>query len=118
MKTAALFTLVLVGALLMGCQTDPCKTDCCGELKANCCGWDFYKPCRMIRGVDGAAECENPCGTDPCGTRVVLTPCDTGAAEEAPEAAPMPEAPAAGEAAAEPVADLDPAEYGVAPTGR
>lgn len=112
MKTVVLLSLVLVSAALMGCTTDPCATDCCGQLNANCCGWEFYKPCRTTR----RADCDPHCGT----TRVVLTPCETGEAapaEDAPmDAAPMEEAPSELAPADEP--EEPAAEYGLPPAGR
>ena len=104
MKTVVLLTLVIVSAALMGCTTDRCAVDCCcGTMNANCCGWDFYKPCRMIRNDDTS------CGCTPCPTEIVLKDCTPMDAAPAEEAAPV-EAPAAEEAgaAAEPVADYGP----------
>lgn len=114
MKTVVLLTLVLVSSVLMGCTTDPCKADCCcGTMNANCCGWDFYKPCRMLRNDDAS------CGCTPCPTEIVLkdcTPMDAAPADAAPADAPAEMAPAempAAEGSAEPVA-----EYGAPPAGR
>lgn len=105
MKTAVLFTLILVSALLMGCTTDRCKTDCCcGTMKANCCGWDFYKPCRMLRNDDMG------CGCTPCPSEIILKDCepmDAPPAEVAPDGA-------AGSAEVEPAADPV-ADYGTPP---
>ena len=105
MKTAALLTLLIVSAALMGCSTDPCNTDCrCGTMQANCCGWDFYKPCRMLRNQDLG------CGCTPCTNEIILKDC------EPMDAAPAEDAPAveeAAEPAAEPVAD-----YGFPPAAR
>lgn len=109
MKTAALITLVILAAALMGCSTDPCNDACCGELNANCCGWEFYKPCHKIN---------SPCASEltQCPTQVVLKGCETmdAAAEEAP-------------AVEQPAVDSDPiqadpvepvADYGLPPASR
>ncbi len=110
MKTVALLSLLIVAAALMGCTADPCDPcGVCGTLKGNCCGWDFYKPCNQI---SGRAGCED---LDPCGTRVVLRPCDNPAAAPAPEA--IEEAPAM-EAAPEVAPDEPVADYGQPPAIR
>ena len=80
MKTAVLLTLLIVSALFMGCTTDPCKSDCCcGQMKANCCGWEFYKPCRMLRSDSAAWGC------DSCPTEIVLKDCEVLGAGAEPE---------------------------------
>ena len=105
MKTAVLIVTFAVSALLLaGCTTDPCATGCCGELKANCCGWEFYKPCHRK-----TADCGDD--TLPCTTQVELAPC--APAEEAPAE----EAPA--EAVMEDVTSEAPsADYGLPPATR
>ena len=101
MKTVALLTLLVAAMALMGCTTDPCKEECCGRFNANCCGWEFYKPCNPLRS--------EACGHDlvACPTRVVVQPCEVveAAPEAAPEATPAP-------------ADEGVAEYGAPPAGR
>lgn len=46
-----------------GCDTG-CGGDCCGNLDANCCSWDFYKPCDLI---EGKVQSDCRCGSSPCG---------------------------------------------------
>ena len=104
MKTVVLLTLVIVSAALMGCTTDRCAVDCCcGTMNANCCGWDFYKPCRMLRNDDMS------CGCTPCPSEIVLKDCE-------PMDAPAEAAPAGGASGSAEVEPADPvADYGTPP---
>ncbi len=102
MKTVALLTLLVAAAALMGCTTDPCKEECCGQFNANCCGWEFYKPCHRT----SRDACDDELIS--CPTRVVLNGCTP--IEQA--------APAEVEAAPEAAVEAAPAEYGAPPAGR
>jgi len=118
MTKLSLLALLLTSATLIGCQ-GACGSKC-GSFQANCCGWEFYKPCDLIEGK--RADCD-------------LSPCEVVIidAEEAPAAAaPAAEAPAAPEVVAPEVIDEDPVDplsvapapsapltdYGTPPAGR
>ena len=117
MNKLVVLVLLLTSATLIGCQ-GACGSKC-GSFQANCCGWEFYKPCDLIEGK--RADCD-------------LSPCEVVIIEDAktpaPEAAPAPKAAPAPEGvdeapAAAPLSDAGfPAprapisDYGTPPTGR
>jgi hypothetical protein len=99
--------LVASAAMLGGCSHDPCAS--CACLRANCCGWEFYKPCDPLEGRDTCDE------LDPC-----LTPCTpqvmpAAPASQMPAAAPAPET--APPAPAQPAPDKAPASGGTSSSG-
>jgi hypothetical protein len=85
MKHAILFGLVAVLAIgaFAGCRTvsDGCDGSC-GCMEANCCSWDFYKPCDLIEGRI-ACECPDPCGA-PAGPQGIVYERSRGQAIVAP----------------------------------
>ena len=84
MHKLACIALLVAAASLAGC----CGDQCPGDFEANCCNWDFYKPCDLIEGKRA------DCAPDPCAAAEIIV--REAPAEEAPAAAPVEEmAPAA-----------------------
>lgn len=94
MKYVSLLVLAVAVVALLGCSTAS-RSGNCGCLEANCCGWDFYKPCDLIEGR-AALECGRPA----CTPGVVVSRC-YAVSKEAQPPAPAAEEPAADEPVAE-----------------
>ncbi|MDJ0522503.1 MAG: hypothetical protein QNJ90_10590 [Planctomycetota bacterium] len=88
MNKLACIALLIATASLAGC----CGDNCPGDFEANCCGWDFYKPCDLIEGKRA------DCAPDPCAGAEIIV-----------HDAPAAEAPAEMPAAPEPVVEDAPA---------
>ncbi|MDA1193865.1 MAG: hypothetical protein O2894_01635 [Planctomycetota bacterium] len=103
MRTAVLLMLLVSAIALAGCTSDPCNDCACGRLDGNCCGWEFYKPCKLIRGDSCDLDCAPP-------TRIELVGCS-------PMDAPAEEAPA--EVIEVEIVEEDAvADFGLPPAGR